>query len=308
MVRQTRSGFSLVEVLVVLAVISLLIGLTLPAVQKTRDAAARQACLNNLKQVGIALQSFHSTHDRLPPLPLGASNWKGDIYSQQHIGWHVYALPFVERSDVWQLVEQAYARSGDPLSPPHQPALAAIVRTYTCPADGRLGAAFRDASGFVAGYTSYLAVTGSGLVIRDGSFCGRPGIRLTDITDGTSNTILVGERPPSATMDSGWWYTSHPNAGLHAYDYEMVAESPLDLSNPSCGGFAIPTGSGVKLTFAFAPGRINDNCDRYHFWSLHSGGANFLFADGSARFLPYSVSPILKHLATRGAGDAADIP
>jgi prepilin-type processing-associated H-X9-DG protein/prepilin-type N-terminal cleavage/methylation domain-containing protein len=306
--RNGAKGVTLVEVLVVLAVISALVGLTLPAVQKVRDAAARQSCLNNLKQVGIALQSFHAAHARLPPLPLGATNWRGDVYSRQHVGWHVYALPFVERNDVWSSVEQAYARNSDPLSDAHREALAAVIRTYTCPADGRLGTAFQDATGYRAGYTSYLAVIGSWTAVKDGCFPGRPGIRLTDVTDGTSQTIMVGERPPSATMDAGWWYTSHPGAGLAAIDYEMTAESALDPSNPSCGGYVIPVPDGVVIKHVYAPGSLNDNCARYHFWSPHTGGANFLFADGSVRLLPYSVSPILKDLASRNGGEVVTIP
>jgi prepilin-type processing-associated H-X9-DG protein/prepilin-type N-terminal cleavage/methylation domain-containing protein len=306
--RNGAKGVTLVEVLVVLAVISALVGLTLPAVQKSRDAAARQSCLNNLKQVGIALQSFYGTHGRLPPLPAGTSNWRGDVPTRQHVGWHVYALPFVERDDVWHLVEQAYAQNPDPLSAPHQPALAAVIRTYGCPADGRLAAAFRDAEGFLAGYTSYLAVTGSETAVKDGCFPGRPGIRLTDVTDGTSQTIMVGERPPSATMDAGWWYTSRPDAGLAALDYEMTAESALDPSNPACGGYAIPAAGGIVIKYVYAPGRLDDNCDRYHFWSVHTGGANFLFADGSARLLPYSISPYLRDLASRNGGEVVNIP
>jgi prepilin-type processing-associated H-X9-DG protein/prepilin-type N-terminal cleavage/methylation domain-containing protein len=301
-------GITLIEVLITMAVISMLIGLTLPAVQKSRDAAARVACQNNLRQVGIALQSFHAVHNQLPPLPLGASNWKGDGPSLEHVPWHDYALPFLERNDVWQLVEQAYAQNPDPLSAPHLQVLAEVIRMYTCPADSRLVVAFEDATGYLAGYTSYLAVTGSVSNAKDGCFPGRPGICLTDITDGTSQTIMVGERPPSATMDAGWWYTSQPSAGLSAFDFELTAECALDLSNPSCGGYGIMVNGGIVIKYVYAPGNLNNNCDRYHFWSVHTGGANFLFADGSVRFLPYSVSPILRELASRNGGEVVDLP
>lgn len=312
--RPCAAGFTLVELLVVLAIISLLIGLTLPAVQKVRQAAARTACLNNLKQCGLALHNFHATHGHLPPLGR-AGHWPGAPYSRQQVSWHVYALPFIERDDLWRLTGQAYAANSNPLSAPHDQVRSAVVKPFICPIDSRLSAPFRDASGVLASYTSYLAVTGSGPPyltstgigrttdgLTDGCFPGRPGIPLTDIADGSSQTIMVGERPPSASMDAGWWYATHL-ATPSFWEFEMTAESALDPYNPKCGGYWISTPTGGEARYFFAPGGLTDNCSRYHFWSLHPGGANFLFADGSVQFISYSARPIIRLLASRNAGE-----
>lgn len=298
-----RCGFTLVEVLVVLTIISLLLGLTLPAVQRARNTAGQTACLNNVKQVGTGLHSFHATHGFLPPLPRGNTNWQGSRSTVEQISWHVYLLPFVERGDLWRMTEAAYAQNPDPLSLPHRAPMACVVRTYTCPVDGRLTLAYTDEAGYTASFTSYLAVTGSYLGKRDGCFPGRPGIPLTAVTDGTSQTIMVGERPPPAALTAGWWYTTHA-ARANAWEFEMAAVNPIAPQN-GCPGFAVTTPSGISTGYIFAPGGVANNCDLYHFWSLHSGGANFLFADGSARFLPYSVSPALANLASRAGGEAA---
>lgn len=296
-----RSGFTLVEVLVVLTIISLLLGLTLPAVQRARNAAGQTACLNNVKQIGTGLHSFHAAHGFLPPLPRGKSNWQGSRSTVEQIGWHVYLLPFVERDDVWRMAEAAYAQNPDPLSPPHRAAMACVIRPYTCPVDSRLTQAYTDEMGYTAAFTSYLAVTGSYLGKRDGCFPGRPGIPLTAVTDGTSQTIMVGERPPPAALSAGWWYTTHA-ARANAWEFEMTAVNPIAPDN-GCPGFAVTTPAGIVTAYIFAPGQVANNCDLYHFWSLHSGGANFLFADGSARLLRYSISPLLVDLASRNGGE-----
>jgi prepilin-type processing-associated H-X9-DG protein len=123
-------------------------------------------------------------------------------------------------------------------------------------------------------------------------------VRFADITDGMSQTVMVGERPPSANMDAGWWYTSHSTAYDH--DFVLTAEAAADP-----GSDCVPPPVGK---FVFGPGRITNQCDMYHFWSLHTGGANFAFADGSVRFLSYSVSPLLRSLASRSGGEVVELP
>jgi prepilin-type processing-associated H-X9-DG protein len=292
--------------MVIIAIISLLLALFMPAVQKVRGTMARTACLNNLRQCGLAVHSFHTTHGHLPPLPRGGTNFPGSPYVHQQVSWQVYALPYVERDELWRLAGDAYANNPDPLSTPHEPVRSAVVRTYGCPADSRV-LVNHISDGYLASYTSYLAVTGSGAPSTiDGCFPGRPGIRLTDVRDGTSQTIMVGERPPSASLDAGWWYATHLRTPSF-WEFEMTAESGVDPYQSSCGGFSTPGFDG-SFGYYFAPGRLDDNCDKYHFWSLHTGGANFLFADGSARFLPYSARPILRNLATRAGSEVVTVP
>lgn len=126
-------------------------------------------------------------------------------------------------------------------------------------------------------------------------------MRFTDITDGTSNTLLVGERPPSKDLWYGWWYAGFGAGGNGTADMVLgVRENipPGDAFIPDCGG----------LPARFAPGRIDNMCDAFHYWSLHSGGANFLFADGSVRFLAYSADAVLPALATRAGGEVVEVP
>ncbi|MFO0810064.1 MAG: DUF1559 domain-containing protein [Gemmataceae bacterium] len=302
---RARNGLTLIETLIVLAIFATLVGLLLPAVAMAREAASARRCQNNLRQVGLAMHNFHAAHQRVPPIPVPA-RWTNSPYTYQGISWHVFLLSYLEWEELWANVGRAFAADPDPLSAAHAANLAAVVPQYFCPSDDRPYAPRLDASGHLAAYTSYLGVTGSDTGKRDGCFPGQPGIRLSDITDGTSNTVMVGERPPSASLDSGWWYASHPqyNGGS---DYEFTVESAL-YPDDECGGFAIQEPGRLVIKYVYAPGSLTDNCDKYHFWSLHPSGANFLFADGAVRFLPYTVRPRLAALATRNGGEAVEIP
>jgi prepilin-type processing-associated H-X9-DG protein len=122
---------------------------------------------------------------------------------------------------------------------------------------------------------------------------------LNDITDGTSNTLLIGERPPSADLRFGWWY-----AGW-GQDKDGECDGVLGArTEPRPGLFTNCDGTPER----FQPGRFENQCDMFHFWSPHAGGANFTFADGSVRFLSYSADDILPALATRAGGEAVAVP
>jgi prepilin-type processing-associated H-X9-DG protein len=120
-------------------------------------------------------------------------------------------------------------------------------------------------------------------------------VRLTDVTDGTSNTLAVGERPPSADLILGWWYAGWGQAKDGEGDMVLGART----RNHSIYGRGCPSGP-----FEFQPGSFGNQCDAFHFWSPHSNGANFLVCDGSVRFLSYSANRILPALATRAGGEA----
>jgi prepilin-type processing-associated H-X9-DG protein len=144
-------------------------------------------------------------------------------------------------------------------------------------------------------FTSYLGVSGADPLKLDGLLYLDSSTHFSDILDGTSHTVLVGERPPSADGLLGWWYAGEGQVQDGSGDMVLsVRERNTGAYGPGC-----PPGP-----YVFGPGRASDQCSAFHFWSPHSGGgAHFLFADGSVHFLPYSANPILPALATRAGGD-----
>ncbi len=125
--------------------------------------------------------------------------------------------------------------------------------------------------------------------------CASPTLRMAQATRSWSE-----KRPPSQDLWYGWWYAGHGVNGTGMGDMVLGVREmgpPSDAYVPDCGGPA-----------HFVPGRVENMCDAFHFWSLHSGGANYLFADGSVRFLPYAADPFLPALATRSGGEVADLP
>jgi prepilin-type N-terminal cleavage/methylation domain-containing protein len=288
--RSPRKGFTLIELLVVIAIIALLIGLLLPAVQKVREAAARLACANNLKQIGLALHNYHDAYKHLPP-PRG--NHLAPTYGfTEFRGWMCEILPFIEQDN---LARNMYTM---PWYTGFFATYNTPVGTYLCPSDSR---DLRNIPSGNGALTSYLGVTGSDNDVNvqyngptNGIFnISSPGIRLTDITDGSSYTLMVGERPPTASLFIGWWGAS---------DYDTL------LSTRQLYGDIFGAG-GCVLPGLFGPGRLNGPCngDGNHFWSFHTGGANWVLGDGSVRFLPYSASALTIPLASRNGGEVVDI-
>jgi prepilin-type N-terminal cleavage/methylation domain-containing protein/prepilin-type processing-associated H-X9-DG protein len=268
-----RRGFTLIELLVVIAIIAVLIGLLLPAVQKVREAANRTRCVNNLKQLALALHSYHDTHNGFP----GCDTWIRSL------------LPFVEQ----------------PSATPRT-ALLAVIH---CPSDPRPRELYPNPrDGLSYGPTSYQAVVGGNSTAlhtrADGILIGGGRVRLAEITDGTSNTLLLGERPPAPDRSIGWWDIPHVN---HAFLYTsnnwinfMFSSGTTESAGATRCTRALP---GV---FA-APQSPNNYCDTHHFWSGHAGGGNWAFGDGSVRFLPYSASRLTVPLATRQRGEVVDL-
>jgi prepilin-type processing-associated H-X9-DG protein len=162
----------------------------------------------------------------------------------------------------------------------------------------------------MAAFTSYIGVAGSfvgsAVIIEDGGntvraaagvFGAAPGNRLTDITDGTSQTLMVAERPPPNTFSAGFWYGRHNDEVNSGPDEMMRYGQPWPMSD------------GCRSAgYHFGPGRVDNPCDRNHFWSLHRGGANFLFADGSVHFMGYSADSVMPALSTRAGGEVSEIP
>jgi len=297
-----RQGFTLIELLVVIAIIAILIGLLLPAVQKVREAAARMSCSNNLKQIAIAAHSYHDANSYLPSNAGPGYNY-GATYPNCW-SWLVKILPNIEQDNLYKLlvVPGATIASANALVP--NP-LVAGIKTYQCPSDGRTSVAKADATNlggsYLLGQTNYKGVAGNnwawgsfiytpptgggnnGLDAGNGLFYRsdytRP-LKLVEITDGTSNTFMVGEDVPRYNNHCSWPFFNH-----------------------GTGTCAIPLNNGMT---AGQPGFANpgDWPNVYSFRSLHTNGANFGFADGSVKFITTSIDLLTyRNLATYGAGE-----
>jgi prepilin-type processing-associated H-X9-DG protein len=150
----------------------------------------------------------------------------------------------------------------------------------------------------LAAFTSYLGVSGLDYSTRDGVLFQDSEVRFAEILDGTSNTLMLGERPPSTDLQFGWWYAGIGQLWTGSGDLILgVREQNLlpILPGSPCGPGAYP----------FSPGGFKDPCAMFHYWSPHHNGANFALWDGSVRLIRYSANPIIPALASRAGGEVA---
>ena len=248
--RQPR-GFTLIELLVVIAIIAVLIGLLLPAVQKVREASARTRCENNLKQMGIAFQGYCNTAGFFPPAfskaPSGI-NW----------AWGVWILPWVEQQNLYMAL--------GPDNPANPAAISALTTEtlpiYLCPSDpsGSINTYF---SGYAkSNYTCSEPISDGGSTTR-----------IEQVTDGLSNTIMLGERDMTNQVGANWAARDTATAVS-----SVVGRPTWPLNTHYAGGSAYAAN-------ATGPGDKGSNCTSYAWSSMHTGGVNFLFCDGSVHFL-----------------------
>jgi prepilin-type N-terminal cleavage/methylation domain-containing protein/prepilin-type processing-associated H-X9-DG protein len=341
-IRRARRAFTLIELLVVIAIIAVLIGLLLPAVQKVREAAARAQCQNNLRQLGLATHNFESAMGYLPPAYRGQSIGGAPQYFDL---WGTLALltPYLEQTAVYNaidLTETMYQ-----LTPPYyinsQTAVTTFVKIFMCPSDKMQAV---DAGAYVPpgvqlAPSNYAFCLGTGTTKgrtgwagspydADGVFYAQSRTRLTDITDGTSNTVGASERtlgdgpesssmarsqidprtmyvnPSAETNDANCGSTQQINFEQHR-GYTWVAGEPRctsynhyyrpnDRINPDC--VANYTGSDPQLA---ATGHGLSTAR-----SWHTNGVNVWLCDGSVRFVSDSIDlSTWRDLATRAGGE-----
>jgi prepilin-type N-terminal cleavage/methylation domain-containing protein/prepilin-type processing-associated H-X9-DG protein len=276
-----RQAFTIVELLVVIAIIGMLVGLLLPAVQKTRETAARISCCNNLRQIGLACHNYHDTYLSLPPGYVAFSYWyDGATDTAPGWGWAAFILPQIEQDNL-----QRSINFGLPIdAPQNAAAIRQRIKLYLCPSDLWTDAPYAVPDAFgnpiaQAAPCSYAACCGgdeSGTFGPggEGIFYRNSRTRLTDITDGTSNTIMIGER--SWGNAQGIWAGAIPGG--------VILRGRFN----ACPGNG--AGSYPAATLVLAHSHLNNATSDTDgglddFSSRHVGGSNFVFADCSVRFI-----------------------
>jgi prepilin-type N-terminal cleavage/methylation domain-containing protein len=328
---QRRSGFTLTELLVVLAIIATLLALLLPAVQRVRESAHRVRCENNLKQIGLALHNYHGVYNAFPPAQLDDPKYSPNKTAPRppypYLSWRGSLLPFVEADNLWRQTMQAFSVEKEFWYDPPHTGLSTIMPVYTCPSDPNEYQTHSVPTLVEGGgslppvaLSGYLGVSGTNLLMRDGVLLYNIDIRIQDITDGTSNTILVGERPAVEPYVFGWWYAGvgqfvplHPGSRSSNLEQRMHYQGVFTGSSAQTLGAAELNlqSSGYSAyddcppgPYTYGPGKSSNPCDSFHFWSMHPGGAHFLFGDASVHFISYGIGANLVKLATRNGNEA----
>jgi prepilin-type N-terminal cleavage/methylation domain-containing protein len=271
-----RHAFTLIELLVVIAIIAILIGLLLPAVQKVREAAARMSCSNNLKQLGLAFHAYHDANKNLPPGYTATGTYvNGTTDTAPGWAWGTYILPFMEQGNLQNQFNMSLPVQSSGT------AIQSVVKTYLCPSDIVPPGPFAvtDSSWNTVcqvAPTSYAACCGGGVsttaATGNGCFYRNSSVRLTDITDGTSNTVFVEERAFANVQ--GTWVGAISGGYCNQGQYNQDAV-PGKLGQGAGDLVLIHAGTNNSPS-----GRNLDDASSKHFT-----GSNFLLADGSVHFI-----------------------
>jgi prepilin-type N-terminal cleavage/methylation domain-containing protein/prepilin-type processing-associated H-X9-DG protein len=359
---RARQGFTLIELLVVIAIIAVLIALLLPAVQSAREAARRSQCSNNLKQMGLAIHNYISTHGTFP---IGAILNSDGNFPYGCIGaWFGFSLfaeilANMEQQSVYNAINFSYpagghaSNSGFPCTIQdcgyvNRTALITRISTYVCPSDsdqtpypittstnGYSQSSYAGSAGTFDIWHWWcgcppsvggLACQGSQQIAGDGVFFGNVAVKLQDIPDGTSNTMAVGEtsrfkNDPDMIFNSwsraAWFNSAAPNSSRPEGTASTVPamNAPFLVGNDGIfTGSLNPTGD-VNAWLWMQVGYDGRTFGQFGFRSSHPGGANFLFCDGSARFIKQTIDMgnpnytppinigVYRQLSTRKAGE-----
>ncbi len=291
-----RKAFTLVELLVVIGIIAVLMGLLLPAVQMAREAARRTSCGSQMRQLGLAVANYESAKGRFP------AGYTGPTAARRFNTWITTLLPYLEQSAVYDQMVADYAATPDPFANPgaHR-GFGHTLPLLICPSSVTGTEPATGLPGYPSvAFTTYLGVNGQDFTTRDGIFYLDSKTRTAEIRDGLSNTILIGERPPSTDQWFGWWYAGYGQLGTSSLDSLLgVRERNIgSRGNSICGGGP----------FSYRNGHPDFQCSSLHFWSQHPGGAHFVLADGSVKFLSYESAEVLPALASRAGGEVFEMP
>jgi prepilin-type N-terminal cleavage/methylation domain-containing protein/prepilin-type processing-associated H-X9-DG protein len=305
--RRNRSlGFTLVELLVVIAIIGILVALLLPAVQAAREAARRMQCGNNLKQLGLGLHNYHDAFKTFPdgwlyinnpPLPFVAAQPNTETW-----GWSAMILPYIEQGPLHQqlgvtsrTLYQALATGA-----PFLPLMRTRLNVLMCPSDTGYNAGglvhnnrnFNNGNGtllggfatpVLVGVSNYPGNAGHRSVaantVNTGVLNGEKGVRISDIIDGTSNTIAVGERETKNCRSGTWLGVRNPN-GAGGQAVWVVAANAGPKINQDHVAIAWNQASAIGV-----PGGCGEG-----FSSLHPGGVQIALADGSVKFIAETIN------------------
>ncbi len=294
-------AFTLIELLVVIAIIGVLVALLLPAVQSAREAARRTGCTNNLKQFGLAMHNYHASHETFPPAYITALGADPDSpETGPGWGWGVMILAELEQRPLYNAVNFGLAITDAGSAT----ARTASLAVFLCPSDVGSGrVTVTDGSGRVilSDLSAGQYVASAGQLEPDeypasnnGVFYRNSRNGLREITDGSSTTMILGER--SRNVADATWVGAIPGVSLCTNPRWPVREC-----GPASTMVLSHTGSAGTGTI-YVPNSKSSMVDDY--WSFHPGGCNFLFGDGSVRFIKESVNPaIFSYLSTRAGGE-----
>jgi prepilin-type N-terminal cleavage/methylation domain-containing protein/prepilin-type processing-associated H-X9-DG protein len=332
-----RRAFTLIELLVVISIIAVLIALLLPAVQAAREAARRSQCTNNLKQIGLAMHNYHSTHGTFPLGGTVAPAYS-NTYTTSWGTWsaHALMLGYLEQAPLYNAANFSWATVMGPGWLINTTVSNSIVGAFLCPSDGQSPNPVPANSQWSGRLNNYYSSVGTtlgyqGQADTTGVFTQAfKAYGIQNITDGSSNTIAFGEAvvgPDSGQYQStgrfamfrngtnvpppsvaGSLYDANTNFTGVVTDLQTCQAASLSLTilnqddkgerwAPDDGGFTlfntIVPPSSTQYTFACCSFTTSSGCDDGLYEnsnSMHPGGANFVFADGSVHFLKSSIN------------------